>query len=96
MKLELNNVVIRPILTEKSNLYREKLNKYVFQVHKHANKKMIKEALEDMYDVVVDKVNIVNTKSKIVRFRYKPGMRSGYKKAYITLKEGSFNFFEGV
>jgi large subunit ribosomal protein L23 len=96
MKLNLNNIVIKPILTEKSNLSREKLKKYVFKVHKKANKNMVKEALEGMYDVKVGKVNILNVKNKIVRFRYRPGIKQGYKKAYVTLTEGSFDFFEGI
>ncbi len=96
MKLDKDNVIVKPILTEKTNDAREKLGKYVFCVHKDANKKMIKYSLESIYGVKVSKVNIVNVKSKLVRFRYKPGVKSGYKKAYVTLKEGNFDFFEGV
>ncbi len=96
MNLDINEVVVKPVLTEKSNLARENLHKFVFHVHKHANKKMVKDALEEMYNVKVEKVNILNTKRKMIRFRYRPGMKSGYKKAYVTLKEGTFDFFEGV
>ncbi len=96
MKLEKDSIIIRPLLTEKSISARERLDKYVFQVHKKANKQMVKSALETLYDVKVDKINILNVKSKIVRFRYRPGVRSGYKKAYVTLKEGTFEFFEGI
>ncbi len=96
MKLDINKIVVAPILSEKSNLCREKLHKYVFKVHKDANKILVKEALEKLYNVKVEKINILNTKSKLVRFRYRPGVKSGYKKAIVTLKSGTFEFFEGV
>lgn len=96
MKLNHNQVIIQPVLTEKTNLHRERLNKFAFKVHKNANKIMIKKALESLYDVEVKKVNIINTKSKEIRFRYRPGRKSGYKKAIVTLKSGTFEIFEGV
>lgn len=96
MNLDVNNVVIEPVLTEKTITMREELSKYVFKVHKHANKIQIKKALESLYDVSVKRVNILNTKSKSIRFRYRPGRKSGYKKAIVTLSQGRFDFFEGV
>ena len=85
------------MLTEKSNFMRAKLNKYVFLVHKEANKTQIKDALEVFYKVDVKAVHIVNAKSKVKTYNYKKGIRPGFKKAFVTLERGSeFKFYEGV
>jgi large subunit ribosomal protein L23 len=94
--MDLNKVVFAPMLSEKTNLLREKLHKFVFKVHKKANKIEIKKALEKFYNVRVEKVNVMNTRGKSIRFRYKKGIKPGYKKAIVTLREGTFDFFEGV
>jgi large subunit ribosomal protein L23 len=96
MKLNNNQIIIRPVLTEKTNLQRERLSKFAFKVHKNANKIMIKKALEELYDVEVKKINILNSKSKQMRFRYQSGRKAGYKKAIVTLTKGTFDIFEGV
>ena len=94
--MNLNNVVIRPILTEKSNAERE-INKHTFLVHQDANKIQIKDALEIFYKVSVEAVRIVNVKRKIKTFNYRKGIKPGYKKAIVSLKTGSeFKFYEGV
>ena len=86
-------VIIRPLLTEKSNLMSELQNKYVFQVFKTANKIDIKTSIEGRFDVKVKKVSTINCKGKnknmSVRSNGKVirtnGNRSDWKKAIITL-----------
>lgn len=94
------DVLRRPIITEKSNYQNAKLGQYVFEVSRDANKKMIKDAIETLYDVEVVKVNIINVPAKRTR-RYpsrRMGVRkSGYKKAIVWLAIGdTIPVFEGV
>jgi len=64
-------------------------NKYFFMVSKKANKMQIKKAIEDIYSVKVKDVNTVNMRGKMRRVRYEQGKRPNWKKAIVTLKEGS-------
>ncbi len=93
-------ILRRPILTEKSTHQYKKLNQYVFEVSLDANKRMIKEAVEELFDVKVEKVNTMIMPAKRSR---RPQSRrltvrsSAYKKAIVTLAEGdSIQAFEGV
>jgi len=93
-------ILRRPILTEKSTHQYKKLNQYVFEVSLDANKRMIKEAVEELFDVKVKKVNTMIMPAKRSR---RPQSRrlmvrsSAYKKAIVTLAEGdSIQAFEGV
>ncbi len=73
------------IRTEKgSRILKE--NKYLFKVDKGANKIQIKKAVEDIYKVKVDAVNIMNMKGKKRRVRFREGMTASWKKAVVTLK----------
>ncbi|MDP3730197.1 MAG: 50S ribosomal protein L23 [Candidatus Omnitrophota bacterium] len=64
-------------------------NKYLFWVDTKANKVEIRDAVENIYKVKVDKVNTINVKGKPKRVRYTVGMTSGWKKAVVTLKKGN-------
>ena len=86
-KAELYDVIRRPIVTEKSTLASE-ANALVFEVAKDANKPLIKQAVEALFNVKVKAVNTVLTKGKVKRFRSRPGKRNDVKKAYVTLEEG--------
>ena len=88
VKPELYDVVVKPIITEKATLVAEG-NAYVFQVAKDANKPLIKEAVEALFNVKVKAVNTTIAKGKVKRFRGRPGVRSDVKKAYVTLEEGN-------
>ena len=92
-------VLLRPILTEKTDLQRD-ANQYVFEVNRKANKLQIKQAVEQIFDVELLKVNIVNVPPKCsrrARSRRLLVRRSGYKKAIITLApDDRIPFFEGV
>ncbi|NPB03743.1 MAG: 50S ribosomal protein L23 [Thermotogae bacterium] len=93
MKLDINDVLIKPVLTEKALNLRDRYNKYTFVVHPQANKKQIKEAVERIFGVKVLKVNTMNYKPKPRRdlrrrFRRVYGRTSRYKKAVVTLAKG--------
>ncbi|MBC7319359.1 50S ribosomal protein L23 [bacterium] len=90
------DIIIRPIISEKSSILRE-LRKYEFVVSPFANKIEIKNAVEDIFGVKVEKVNVIKQKGKKKRMGIFEGKTSGYKKAIVTLAEGhSISFFEGL
>jgi large subunit ribosomal protein L23 len=94
------DVLRRPLVTEKSNFQSTKLNQYTFEVPVSVNKAQIKEAVEAMFDVSVERVNVVNLPAKRTRrarSRRLRVRRSAMKKAVVTLAEGpSIDVFEGV
>lgn len=81
-------VLLAPHISEKSTMAAEQGNQIVFRVATDANKLEIKKAVEKMFDVAVDSVRVTNVKGKTKRFGQRPGRRSDWKKAYVTLKEG--------
>ena len=82
-----HEVILRPVLSEKAVMEIEN-GKYAFYVHTHANRTQIKEAVEDVFEVDVVKVNLLNLKGKIKSLgRYK-GQRPARKKAIVTLQPG--------
>ena len=87
MKTEYD-IVRTPLITEKFTLIYGPLRKYVFIVDKKANKIEIKNAIEKIYKVEVDKVHTMNIKGKKKRVRWQQGFTSSRKKAIVTLKEG--------
>ena len=92
-----DSVILKPVMTEKSTALREQNNKYTFIVHKDANKIIVKDAIQKLFEVTPLSVNIINTKGKKKRVRYKYGYTAGYKKAVITLKkEDKIGIFEGA
>ena len=83
------DVIIRPLISEKSTELMED-NKYTFIVDKDANKIEIKQALEEIFGVQVEKVNTANFEGKRKRLgRFPEGKTASWKKAIITLAEGS-------
>lgn len=82
------DVVIRPLVTEKSTRLMEE-NKYSFVVQKEANKIDIKKAVEQLFDVKVKAVNTMRIKGKPRRVGIHRGYRPNWKKAIVTLQEGS-------
>ncbi len=83
------DVIVRPLISEKSSDLMEE-NKYTFVVSRKANKIEIKRALEEIFDVKVKAVNTANFKGKKKRLgRYPMGKQPSWKKAVITLAEGS-------
>ena len=83
------DIILAPVITEKAAMIAEAGNKMVFKVKPSANKVQIKQAIEKIYNVKVKSVNTLNTKPKKKRVGRYTGTTSAYKKAYVTLAEGS-------
>ena len=94
--MNIDKVIIGPLLTEKGSILTESLNKYLFKVEKSSNKIEIKKAIENKFNVKVDKVAIINVKGKLKSMSVKSsgrtirtqGKKSSWKKAIITLQDG--------
>ena len=82
------NVLVAPVISEKSTLVGEQANQYVFKVSKRANKEDVKNAVELFFNVSVTAVQILNRKGKEKRYGRTVGRRVNEKKAYVSLKEG--------
>jgi large subunit ribosomal protein L23 len=90
-------VIVRPVISEKSYNLIETEGQYTFQVDKRANKNQIKQAVETAFDVKVSKVNTVNVKSKPKRQGLTRGRTAVWKKAVVRLQPGDrIELFEGV
>ena len=94
------DVLRRPLVTEKSSYQSGMLNQYSFIVADNATRTQVKDAIETLYDVKVERVNIINTSAKRgrrLRSRRLLVRKAAYKKALITLVEGqTLEIFEGV
>ena len=88
MKLNIYDVIIEPLITEKLSKASEAASQYGFRVHAQANKKEVKAAVEKVFDVHVESVNTMNVSGKWRRVRYVPGKTMAWKKAIVTLKKG--------
>jgi len=92
-----HQVIIRPVISEKSYNLIESEGQYTFQVDRRVNKNQIKRAVEDAFEVSVAKVNTTNVKSKPKRQGLTRGHTSTWKKAVVKLVEGDrIDLFEGV
>jgi len=81
------DVIKRPLITEKATDLKEKYNQVVFEVDKRANKHLIKNAVESLFDVKVKEVRTMNFKGKTKRFGMKVGKRNDWKKAIVVLEK---------
>jgi large subunit ribosomal protein L23 len=88
MSLNVHAILVQPLLTEKLTGLREKTNTVGFIVHPSANRVQIKQAVEALLKVKVEKVNVMNVRGKTKRLGRFSGRRSDWKKAFVTLKEG--------
>ena len=93
---KLMSVLIGPHLSEKSSRVAERLKQFVFKVRRDADKGDIKRAVELMFDVKVNAVQVMNCMGKAKRFGRSPGRRQDWKKAYVTLAEGQDIDFLGA
>lgn len=84
----ITDVLKKPVLTEQSLLLQQNENKYTFDVDVTANKIEVKQAVEKMFDVKVESVNIMNVKPKTKRMGRYVGKTSKRRKAIVKLKEG--------
>ena len=83
------DIIVRPLVTEKSIKAQDDVNTVVFEVKKGTNKIQIKKAIEEIFNVKVESVNVVNQKPKAKRMGKYLGKTNAVKKAYIKLAEGS-------
>jgi large subunit ribosomal protein L23 len=81
-------VVIKPLVTERSMVMRDDENKYAFQVHLRATKPQIRKAVEELFEVRVVAVSTMNVLGKTKRLGRSVGRRSNWKKAIVTVAEG--------
>lgn len=98
---KINDILIKPIITEKMTELSDDYNKYSFIVNKNANKIQIRNAVEEMYGVTVDSVNTMRYRGK-QRSRYTRagiirGKENSFKKAIVTLVEGdTIDFYSNI
>ena len=92
------DVIRRPLITEKSTELRDDRNIVAFEVHRDANKIQVKKAVEERFGVKVAEVRVANMHGKMRRQGRYFGRRPDWKKAYVRLAEGEkpIEFFEGV
>lgn len=91
------DIIIKPVISERS-MDDAQLKKYTFKVAKSANKTQVKHAIEEIFGVNVEKVNIMNVKGKVKRVGKSIGRTSDTKKAIVTLTDKSkeIEFFKGL
>jgi large subunit ribosomal protein L23 len=97
--MKANEIIRRPLVTEKSTLMREAgANVIAFEVSPDANKIQVKAAVEELFKVKVAEVRLLNVRGKMKRLGRWAGKRRDWRKAYVRLKEGEKapDFIEGV
>jgi len=96
VSLHPNEVLLAPVVSEKSySLIND--NKYSFRVHPDAHKTQVRQAVEELFDVKVEGVNIVKVQPKPKRRGFHKGKKPGWKKAIVELREGDkIEIFEGA
>jgi large subunit ribosomal protein L23 len=85
---KLYNIIRAPRVSEKTARLQEVSNQYVFEVATDATKADIKVAVEKLFDVKVESVNVLNVKGKSKAFKFRMGRRADWRKAYVKLAEG--------
>ncbi len=95
-KERLMRVLIQPHVSEKAATATDKANQYVFRVLDDATKGEVRQAVELMFEVKVQGVNLLNRPGKTRRFKNIAGRRNGFKKAYVRLEAGQSIDFTGT
>jgi large subunit ribosomal protein L23 len=94
--MDARQIVIAPVVSEKSYSLIED-NKYSFRVHPKAHKTQIRQAVEELFDVKVEAVNVIKVQPKPKRRGWHRGTKPGWKKAIVQLREGDrIEIFEGA
>jgi large subunit ribosomal protein L23 len=88
MTINIYQVILAPHVSEKAAVATEKRNQYVFRVAKSANKYAVRQAVQQLFGVTVEGVQLLNVKPKQKRFGRSQGVRSGWKKAYVKVAAG--------
>jgi large subunit ribosomal protein L23 len=96
MSLHPNEVLLAPVVSEKSyNLIEER--KYAFKIHPDAHRTQVRQAVEQLFDVHVERVNILKVQAKPKRRGLIKGTRPGWKKAIVQVREGeTIPIFQGI
>jgi len=96
VSLHPNEILLAPVVSEKSySLISDR--KYTFRVHKDAHRTQIRQAVEELFEVKVENVNVLKVQAKPKRRGVSRGTRPGWKKAIVQLREGeSIEIFEGA
>ena len=91
------DVIIKPVISETS-MDNAQIKKYTFKVATNANKTEVKKSIEEIFEVQVDKVNIMNVRGKVKRMGKNVGKTAATKKAIVTLTDKSkeIEFFQGL
>ena len=92
----LHRIVVEPRISEKATRIADANRQFVFKVLRDATKPEIKEAVEKLFKVEVESVQVLNVKSKRRTFRRTAGTRPGWKKAFVKLKPGHDLDFMGA
>ena len=95
-KERLMTVLLGPHLSEKTTDIADRHNQFVFRVRRDSTKSEVRKAVELMFEVSVENVQVVNCRGKIKRFGKDYGRRQNWKKAYVTLAEGQSIDFLGA
>ena len=98
MKKDPYQIILRPVITEKSTWLKDANREICFEVHPDANKIQIKEAAEQLFKIKVARVRVMSQRGKMRRVGRSQGKTKDWKKAYIKLKEGEkmIEYFEAV
>jgi large subunit ribosomal protein L23 len=97
MSLHPNEVLLAPVVSEKSYAQIESTNTYSFRIHPDAHKTQVRQAVEELFDVTVLRVNVLKVQSKPKRRGLHRGTRPGWKKAIVQLKPGdTIEIFAGA
>ena len=93
-----HTIIVRPLLTEKSVIAKDRRRCLAFQVSRDANKIEIARAVESVFNTKVQEVRVLNVEGKIKRMGRFEGKRPDWKKAYVTLCKGQkpIEYFEGL
>lgn len=96
MRLEYTDVIIAPMITEKSTELKDTLHNLCFKVHRDSNKLLVKEAVEKLFNTKVESVKLMNYYGKEKRYGRFTGRRSKWKKAYVKLQKDAkmIEYFE--
>lgn len=95
--MDVYQILKRPLITEKGTRQKEQSNQMIFEVDRHANKVMVRNAVESIFRVKVLSVKLMNVKGKERRVGRNVGTRPDWKKAIVRLGPGeNIEFFEGV
>jgi large subunit ribosomal protein L23 len=97
MSLHPNEVLLAPVVSEKSYAQIEENNTYSFRIHPDAHKTQVRQAVEELFDVKVVRVNIAKVQPKPKRRGFHRGTKPGWKKAIVQLRRGdTIEIFQGA